>query len=70
MTLFNFPTFLPLGLRYPLGVLPAPISDIGPVGPVRHGGELLAAGLPLPALAVLEDVLAAGAGELCAWLVR
>jgi hypothetical protein len=40
------------------------------VGPVRRGGELLAAGLLLPALAVFEDVLAAGAGELCAWLVR
>ena len=69
MTLFNFPAFLPLGRRYPLGVVPAPISDMGPLGPVRAGGELLRAGLLLPALAVLEDVLAAGAGELSAWLV-
>ena len=66
MTLFNFPTFLPLGRRYPLGVVPAPISDMGPLSPVRAGGELLRAGLLLLALAVL----AAGAGELCAWLMR
>jgi hypothetical protein len=69
MTLFNFPTFLPLGRRYPLGVVPAPISDMGPLGPVRAGGELLAAGLLLLVLAVFEDLLAAGAGELSAWLV-
>jgi hypothetical protein len=43
---------------------------MGPVGPVRVGGELLAPGLLAPAMAVLEDVLAAGAGELSAWLVR
>jgi hypothetical protein len=36
------------------------------VGPVRRGGEPLAAGRLLPALAVLEDVLAAGACELSA----
>ena len=65
MTLFNFPTFLPLGRRYPLGVVPAPISDMGPLGPVRVGGELLGAGLLLPPVAVR----AAGAGELSAWLV-
>jgi hypothetical protein len=70
MTLFNFPTFLPLGRRYPLGVVPAPISDMGPLGPVRVGGELLGAVPLLPALAALDDVLAAGAGEFCAWLVR
>ena len=71
-----------LWLRYPLGVVPAPISDIGPLGPVRVCGELLGAGLlpppPLPLLAaalppppllVLEETLAAGVGELSAWLV-
>ena len=56
------------GLRYPLGVVPAPISDIGPLGPVRGGGELFDAVLPLPLL-VLDAALAAGAGELSVWLV-
>jgi hypothetical protein len=42
---------------------------MGPLGPVRVGGELLGAGLLLPPVAVLEDVGAAGAGELSAWLV-
>jgi hypothetical protein len=69
MTLFNVPTFLPVGLCYPLGVVPAPISDMGPLGPVRACGALLAAGLLAPALLVLEAALAAGAGELSAWLV-
>ena len=69
MTLFNFLPSCPWGRRYPLGVVPAPISDMGPLGPVRVGGELLGAGLLLPPVAVLEDVGAAGAGELSAWLV-
>ena len=45
MALFNVPTFLPVGFGYPLGVVPAPISDIGPLGPVRVCGELLGAGV-------------------------
>jgi hypothetical protein len=56
------------------------MSDIGPVGPVRAGGELLG-GLPLPVvdeglaagagelLLVVDEALAAGAGELFARLV-
>jgi hypothetical protein len=69
MTLFNVPTFLPFGLRYPLGVVPAPISDIGPLGPVRVCAELLGAGPLPPPLLALEEGLVAGAGELSAWLV-
>jgi hypothetical protein len=42
---------------------------MGPLGPVRACGALLAAGLLAPALLVLEAALAAGAGELSAWLV-
>jgi hypothetical protein len=57
------------GPGYPLGVVPAPISDMGPLGPVRACGALLAAGLLAPALFVREAALAAGAGELSAWLV-
>jgi hypothetical protein len=70
MALFNVPTFVLVG--YPLGVVPAPISDIGPVGPVRAGGGLLATELlaPPPALEEELPVLAkdgcAGAGELAA----
>jgi hypothetical protein len=70
MALFNVPTFVVGG--YPLGVVPAPISDIGPVGPVRAGGGLLATELlaPPPALEEELPVLAkdgcAGAGELAA----
>jgi hypothetical protein len=41
---------------------------MGPLGPVRACGALLAAGLLAPALLVLEAALAA-AGELSAWLV-
>jgi hypothetical protein len=59
-------------IGYPLGVVPAPISDIGPVGPVRAGGGLLATKL-LALLPVLEEELPvpakdgwAGAGELAA----
>ena len=61
--------------------MPAPISDIGPLGPVRACDELLAtgvllpppllvltAGLLLPPLLVLVDALAVGAGELFVWL--
>ena len=59
-----------LWLRYPLGVVPAPISDIGPLGPVRVCGGLLAAGLLPPPLLVLEETLAAGVGELSAWVVN
>jgi hypothetical protein len=50
--LFNVPTFVLVG--YPLGVVPAPISDIGPVGPVRAGGGLLATEL-LTLPPVLEE---------------
>jgi hypothetical protein len=61
--------------------VPAPISDIGPVGPVRACDELLATGvllppllvlavgLLLPPLLVLAGLLAVGAGELSVWLV-
>ena len=61
--------------------MPAPISDIGPLGPVRVCDELLAAGLLAPLLAVLAGGLlapplvvlaaagAAGAGEVSVWLV-
>jgi hypothetical protein len=62
-------TFLPVGFVYPLGVVPAPISDMGPVGPVRAAGVLLVAGLLPPALLVLAEELAASAGELSGWLV-
>ena len=70
MALVNVPTFVIVG--YPLGVVPAPISDIGPVGPVRAGGGLLATELlaPPPVLEEELPVLAkdgwAGAGELAA----
>lgn len=58
------------GFRYPLGVVPAPISEMGPLGPVRAGGELLAGALLAPPVPVLEEgALAARAGELSAWLV-
>jgi hypothetical protein len=46
VALFNVPTFVLVG--YPLGVVPAPISDIGPVGRVRAGGGLLATKLLAP----------------------
>jgi len=59
---------LPSCFVYPLGVVPAPISDMGPLGPVRGCGVLLDGGLLPLALLVLEGALAAGAGELPAWL--
>jgi hypothetical protein len=71
MALVNVPTFVLVG--YPLGVVPAPISDIGPVGPVRAGGGLLATELLAPPPALEEEELTvlakdgwAGAGELAA----
>lgn len=60
------------GRGHPLGVVPAPISDIGPLGPVRGccelpGGGLLpppllvlAGGLLATPMPVLAEVLAAG----------
>ena len=69
MNLFKCPYLPARGLGYPLGVVPAPIRDMGPLGPVRARGELLGATLlPLPLL-VLEEALVAGAGEVSAWLV-
>jgi len=60
-------------IGYPLGVVPAPISDIGPVGPVRAGAALLATELLAPPPVLEEEELpvlakdgCAGAGALAA----
>ena len=51
-------------------MVPAPINDMGPLGPVRSCRELLAAGLePAPLLVLTAGLLAAGLLVLAAGLL-